>query len=82
MKTWLRVACVGAFLALPACFDSEPDLGRMHFYCQFDTDCLDGYACRTHPEGKYCTPVSEFVFGADTVVEDDVASEVGADLPQ
>lgn len=61
MTTWLRVLLVSAAFALPACFDAEPDLGKMHFACQFDTDCLDGYKCRQHDVGKYCTPYTELV---------------------
>jgi len=54
------------YLALPAavvlataCFDGEPDLARSRYACQFDGDCLHGYVCRAHPEGKYCTPYNE-----------------------
>jgi|GEM_PF-3369335 len=59
MTTRLIVLLVVAVLGLPACFDAEPDLGKMRFACQSDSDCLDGYRCRLHEEGNYCTPFTE-----------------------
>ena len=54
-----------ALAVLPACFDTEPDLGRSRYACLSDAECLGGYVCRAHAEGKYCTPYTEAP-GVDT----------------
>ncbi len=72
MTTRAFLLLLGVLLLAPACFQSEPDLARSNFACVADDQCLDGYVCRLHAEGKYCTPYTEAVF--DDIAEPDASS--------